>query len=462
MSTRKKIDELYRERLGHVETTPPAEIWQNISDRLPEKRDKRILPLWYTLAGTAAAIALLFLIFGKDNMGSSPSNTVTIRTAQQNNNENINFEPTSPAYREYMNTSSAIMEAATLETRFEIIKQELKVGSRQYENGLWRAQTSASPKDVHLAEGASENKQKDLPLTENPLENAPYSIAQLEKPAQKQEQPSAEDQGIAEVDTGIDKNNEQTNPEEQALASEIQTGKKLPEEKLIGLVSERSDLSRRFSITPTAAAVYFDNFGSGNLLDDQFSNKEGGGEISMSYGVNLAYQLSEKFKLRSGISKVNLAYTTRAVDYATALNSQAINVRHEDNANFPNDPDNSFSPVGSLNQNLGFIEIPLEIEYKILNKKTGINLIGGVSTLFLQNNGVALNSGAFSANLGEANNINDLSFSANFGVGLHYKITPLFQFNLEPILKYQINTFNNTSNLHSYYFGIYSGLSFKF
>ena len=37
----------------------------------------------------------------------------------------------------------------------------------------------------------------------------------------------------------------------------------------------------------------------------------------------------------------------------------------------------------SINQELGFLEIPLEIQYKITNTKLGINAIGGFSALFL-------------------------------------------------------------------------------
>ncbi|HSP40096.1 MAG TPA: hypothetical protein VLN46_01600, partial [Gillisia sp.] len=75
---------------------------------------------------------------------------------------------------------------------------------------------------------------------------------------------------------------------------------------------------------------------------------------------------------------------------------------------------------------------------------------------------ISLNSADFSTNIGEANNINSLSFSTNIGVGVDYKISPQFQLNLEPILKYQINTFDKAQDVNSYYFGIYSGFSFKF
>ncbi|HSP40378.1 MAG TPA: hypothetical protein VLN46_03020, partial [Gillisia sp.] len=73
-------------------------------------------------------------------------------------------------------------------------------------------------------------------------------------------------------------------------------------------LSEETDLKnipvKRLRITTTAAPVYFDNFGGGNAIDARFADNESGGEISMAYGVNFAYQLSNRLKIRSGINKV--------------------------------------------------------------------------------------------------------------------------------------------------------------
>jgi hypothetical protein len=119
--------------------------------------------------------------------------------------------------------------------------------------------------------------------------------------------------------------------------------------------------------------------------------------------------------------------------------------------------------VGYLNQQIGFIEVPLEIEYVIIDKKIGINIIGGGSTLFLDRNMISLNSADFSTNLGASNNLNNLSFTTNIGLGFDYNISSKFELNLEPIFKYQMNAFNgNTSNVNPYFFGVYSGFSFKF
>ena len=114
---------------------------------------------------------------------------------------------------------------------------------------------------------------------------------------------------------------------------------------------------------------------------------------------------------------------------------------------FDNAPTSLFTHEhGSIDQQLGFIEVPIELEYSLIEKKLGINLIGGFSTLFLNQNDIyAVFNNGERARLGDASNVESVSYSANFGVGLDYNLSKQWQFNLEPTFKYQLNTFNNTS-----------------
>ena len=118
---------------------------------------------------------------------------------------------------------------------------------------------------------------------------------------------------------------------------------------------------------------------------------------------------------------------------------------------------------GNIDQRFGFIEVPLELEYRLLDKKFGLNVIGGFSTFFLNQNEIYADVDGSSTLIGEANNMNSTSFSANFGLGLDYSLSKQWNFSLEPQFKYQINTFNNTSgNYRPFFIGLYTGLSYKF
>ena len=65
--------------------------------------------------------------------------------------------------------------------------------------------------------------------------------------------------------------------------------------------------------------------------------------------------------------------------------------------------------------------------------------------------------------IGEANNLNNMSYSTNLGIGLEYKLSKSLNFNFDPMFKYQLNAFSNDAgNFKPYILGIYSGLSYRF
>ena len=91
-------------------------------------------------------------------------------------------------------------------------------------------------------------------------------------------------------------------------------------------------------------------------------------------------------------------------------------------------------------------------------------MIGGVSTLFLESDEVSVIAGSFrNDNVSREQTVNDVSFSGNIGIGFDYKLSDQFKINMEPIFKYQFNGFrDNAQNFRPYYFGVYTGVSFRF
>ncbi len=112
---------------------------------------------------------------------------------------------------------------------------------------------------------------------------------------------------------------------------------------------------------------------------------------------------------------------------------------------------------------MGYYELPMEVSYAVLDKKFGINLIGGFSTLFLNENTISLVSTQSNIELGEAKNLSQVHFSTNVGLGFKYQITKSFQINVEPMVKYQLITFSyNSGDFKPLFIGLYSGISYGF
>ena len=112
---------------------------------------------------------------------------------------------------------------------------------------------------------------------------------------------------------------------------------------------------------------------------------------------------------------------------------------------------------------MGYFEVPLELQFPLVKKKWGLNVIGGMSSLFLLENSVSLAADGNSLEIGEASNMNLLNFSSNLGLGAYYKLHPDLQFTVQPMFKWHLNAFSETSGqFRPYTLGVYSGLSFKF
>lgn len=438
MEERKHIDRVFQEKFKDFEATPRPMVWDTISSRLNEdKKKRRFLPLWYKMAGVAAVFAL-FINYAS-GLFKNPSNSSRPVSSLVDDNS-IDISLASPQYSQNMIRSSIVLKAIMEDTK----NKELE------------ALENAASNTSNIF-GKGNTKVISMVPTNN------YTFRDYNKSVAK----------------NISKNNKDNKTLESK--KDLPLPSALNEEKAI---SENSIPAKRLRVSTMAAPIYYDNFGSGNSIDSQFANNESGGEISISYGINLAYQISEKIKIRSGISKVDLSYNTKNIAFTAAVNPTELSSINYSNGNVPNfrienRTVRQFSNVtassefnraslaaptaGYLNQKLGFIEVPLEIEYVIIDKRFGLNLIGGGSTLFLNDNMISLNSTDFSTDLGEANNLNNVSFSTNLGVGVDYNISPQFQLNLEPIFKYQLNTYNKTTgNVNPYYFGVYTGFSFKF
>lgn len=264
------------------------------------------------------------------------------------------------------------------------------------------------------------------------------------------------------------------------ISPEINPLEELLKEKEAGKneVEKEKEKRNRWAVSTNASPVYFNSISEGSSLDSQFSKNSKEFETTMSYGIGAVYQISNKFSFKTGVNALTFNYNTDNVLFNTRLNSVTNNIktldRNSNSENLAFTAINSKSDLGdalillteskgSIKQELSYVEVPLELSYKILDKKFGIDLIGGVSTLFLNANSISLISDGMEMNIGKANNLNDIHFSSNVGLGFKYNFWKSFNANFQPMFKYQINTFSeNSGNFKPYFIGLYTGVSFSF
>ncbi|MGB5242971.1 MAG: outer membrane beta-barrel protein, partial [Lutimonas sp.] len=223
--------------------------------------------------------------------------------------------------------------------------------------------------------------------------------------------------------------------------------------------------------------VYLNSLQQGSPISENLRNNAISSDEAFSYGVKVNYQLTDKINIQSGLNRLELGYNTKDVNLSIASSKYPNNnINAKNSAIYLSSSQNSRPNIesstvagktdieGELNQSFEYLEIPLEMKYNLFESKVGLNLVGGFSTYILTDNQVSfvlpnLNE----TKIGEANNLNSFNFSGNLGFDIDYKITQDWFLNVTPMLKYQFNTFSNSSgNFQPYYFGVYSGVNYRF
>ena len=502
---KKKLDELFQDKLSDFKPKPDNKVWRAIDASLEKKRKKRIIPIWWKLGSIAAALVIGFILFNPftDNQTSNEILVGTQKEAKKN--KEIQASSKKETSIESLATDDdQIVEKAVKQSE-DLFEDSMKASekSKNSDETIQLANkninTNRSKKYDALAKNeatkAKSNTNSNILIAENTsaklLENEFTN-----KATRTEEGLGNSNHGAAKTTLENNIDNKNSNISSEIAINELndenkeiaEVDKKSIFEEIANQEETKQDVaSTRWSAGPNIAPVYFNGHGKGSPINSIFTPNSKSGNINFSYGVSVAYAISKKLTIRSGINKVDYGYETEDVAFSSSLNvlstngqlasidyaptSETLTVSSKKVASENFSTANSALDVtaksatrdGYMSQQFGYLELPIEVNYALIDKKFGVNIIGGVSSLFLIDNAVSLTAGELTTEIGEANNINDLNFSANMGLGFNYKFSPKISFNLEPIFKYQLNTFSEVDGTFlPYSIGVYSGLSFKF
>lgn len=398
----KNLDRLFQENLKDYEVAPPKKSWNAIEKRLKSDSNKRIVPFWLKISSIAALLAIFFTVG-------------TIYFIPQNNFTN-NFLPKK-------NNNSKSIDTEGTKTNIIISPEKNK----------------------------SKNPNKGVVIPLKKVEESSNSFANNEEPESNSSQ-------------------ESTFEKESLNHFALTDTKNLPFTNNNKEVKNSINSESRFTVATIFAPIYFNSFGGGSGPDAQFNNNQTSGGSSYSYGVKFAYKLNKKFSVQSGVNMINLGQTTNdvyitpGVAVVSLSNISNTPIGAKNNASLSKqDLDFANENAASLNQNFGYVEIPVEIKYNVTNGKIGVNIVGGFSTLLLNKDEVFIETNSFSQSLGNSNNLRDINFSGNFGIDVDYSIYKDIFINVSPMFKVQTNTFStNSGNVQSYYLGVYTGINYKF
>lgn len=515
MKEKKNIDSIFNQGFNKLEATPSPRVWENIQAELnKDKKERKVIPLWIKLGGVAALLALLLtvgnsLYHSTNTKFPSVSDENVIHTEKDLQTRSSELEKganqTQIASEEQALPTNTDEENRTIETTASKGHVEEKPVTDSFKN------TSEKTSKTVLAANGPENEgskvkegQRDQDLEKFPSKNTiKEGVAQTEAEAIKADVDKTGKQDrlakkaiVFEAEKEavvVNEAHEKISEKNRALTEEERAKDANSKRSIFDAIAEKDETAvpkkkkkhkpeHRWNVAPNVAPVYYSSLGNGSSIDPTFADNPQKGDINMSYGVQVSYALNNRLSVRTGVNNVDLSYSTggieigtgpvgvalRSVDYGgreivvTAFDKGALT-----NSNSSNDfgaiTPKSTQGDARLIQNINYYEVPVELKYAVINTKLGVNLIGGVSTLFLGNNEISVKADNFNSVLGEANNLATVSFSTNIGLGLDYKLSKKFTFNIEPMFKYQLNPYTNSSvSFKPYYLGVYSGLSFKF
>ena len=504
---KKDLDKLFQEKLKDLHQMPDDKVWRSIEHSLDQrKKTRRVVPIWWKLGGAAAILAIALMVFGPFGTGESPESSVTgvenpdtpaqkqdeIRTEDKLfKDDSIKESVVSSPENEIPDsglTKKDVQDPAAVETRIAE-----KSDDAQKPGALGEPVISIPDSEVARVKEDKNQVAGDEIRFEKPVAEQTV-IAQSENKGREEElmkdatekdrdkeflqsqENETYEEAVVQVAPEETKDETEEESEKRSIFEEIER----QEEETLLAEAQQS----KWSVGAVVAPVYFGAVGEGSPIHSNFVSNNKSGNVNLSYGLAVGYKLSDKLSVRSGLNKVDYGYDTNDISFSSSLvastSTQITNINYTNTSrtlvvesnNLPETTQEfaandivaqSPSRNGTMIQEFGYLEVPMELNYAILDRKLNINLIGGISSLFLVDNTVILESSGTSTEMGEANNLNDVNFSTNVGLGINYEFTDKVRIHLEPVFKYQLNTFSEVEgSFQPYTMGIYTGMSYKF
>ena len=455
-------DELFSSRLRHFEASPPKEAWEGISSTLKaDRRRQQVVVFWRVAASVAVltAIGTTFFLVNPPHDSTMAEGDIDVTEQREStgtgtvtDSETIQGVTTEVLPEETVDTPPGERTGPVTKPAFAtLIASTGAVEDQQVPGAFFQRQAAPDP--------VSGKRAAPFELTdpgEGLLAAHRYRVTPVPPP-------------YDELDIFQD-----------------------PEEEKSG----RGTWSLGTQVTPLYS--YRSLNGSGDAAATYFNQVEEG-LLAYAGGVNIQYSPRRRLSVQSGVyySKMgvivgNAQYAQVAGGYsmlsmtdnllAVSNSSGTIEAGGETGGGiFAVFTERSqgevgtvvtdFSSVESLPaspgeviQHFEYLELPVILRYRVLDRKLGFNVLGGMSTNFLVGRDAYFRLDGKKEFLGVTGNIKPVNYSSILGVGLDYAVSERLNFNIEPTFRYYLNSINESADLgsHPYSFGFYTGLRYSF
>lgn len=470
MKSNNSIDNLFREKLQNYQQSPPPGLFDEVLAGMAAGRRRRKLLFW-RIAGIAAALLLAFVagweFSNKNQVTKTPAafTDQSIATTDQQVNDSAGNKETAfavPAEK----SKTGINEPSVTDGN--------SAGNHSIGLALNTRREPANP-DEHAVVGPTNQKTPSIVPLKSLFRMLEQNKALFELRREKELEARGE-KLIMSLDQQIMEQNQKN------YLAEL-------------TASQRG----RWLIGAQVSPAY--NLDHGSYSQTYASNMIGGSStnpVDLGGGFSVEYKTGKKLSLQTGIYYAGIGLSSGNSRHSAALDLIASNGE----PSYFNTPVtieadkvmmNSSAGVIEMNQiptnvtigtsmddkayaatvlvsdarfiqNFQYLEVPLYLRYALLNSRFNIEMLGGFSTNVLIGNDAYLQSGSARSLIGSTQDMRTFNYSGTLGIGLKYGLNKHFYLNLEPRVKYFLNSLNTNSAVKykPYIFGIYTGVSYEF
>jgi hypothetical protein len=469
MKKNNNMDELFREKLLNYEQEPPPYLLENILAGAEGAKRKRRIVYW-RVAGVAAALLLAFMTGWQVNY--------------------MNKEP--------LKTHSVASQNSSLETKTEttIVTEQKTVLKKDQGTQTMITETSVKIKsDENLQAVNAVSYQKKNPSSE-PIVSIPTAESALLHPLRALSRLLSHNSAFADGLHKMKTDNSNADFKDQSINQQIVEQNK---EKLLAQNKIRN--KAQWAIGAQISPDYSVNRSNhSSQYASNMINYASNSPVELGGGVSVEYKAKKRWSLQSGIyysgvsqasgntsnSNSDLMFADPGYSGLTNSNTQVNIIANKMSMNsnagviqfnsIPSgvilntnleDKTMSSAVVASsakFTQNFQYIEIPLYLRYTVVDSKFDVELLGGLSSNVLVGNDTYLDSGSGSKEVGKTKDMETINYSGTLGVGLKYGLSKRIFLNVEPRVKYYLNSLNNNSDVsyRPYTIGVYTGISYQF
>lgn len=473
MKNGKNIDELFREKLQNFEAVPPEAVFGKVMAGVATEPKKKFVIFW-RLAG-AAAILLIALLTGWQLEWFEGARKLEQPLVFQEQNERDRSAE--------RNLANKTVTAETPESGQDLIQTKPAISQEQLAAMLPEQKIPAtSGRKLESAPTARQTFRETSnmqPLNRISGKLRQNSVAEKLAAAKNAVQNSLVSLGNS-VDQFIIEQNERV-----LMAQNSEQSK--------GSWSVGAQFSPEYSVSRSSHAGQY----SSNMLNSSDSNP-----VELGAGIAVQYKSGKRWSVQSGIYYSGLAqnsgnspqsggkeymfssanpgadYLNTAVNVDASLKTMQVNsvagvIEMEE---IPRQlvlgtsieskamASNVIVSDAQFTQSFEYIEIPLFLRYTLIDTRIDVEMLGGFSSNLLVGNQTYLDDGTGKSLVGQTKDMQSLNYSGTLGIGLKYSLSKHLSLNIEPRIKYYLNSLNTNSavSYKPYSFGVFSGISYDF